>query len=568
MIRSPTGSRTRMQLARAKFGLGMRVSTSGARPPEARDLKAAGLPLFFAAGVAAAVAWAAPAFACAGPACDPNWAFQNQMLAQRAQEQQQMEMHRRQMDMYYSGGSGSSSASGAVPLPQQLPRYRPPPPPKGWQPRYTGFVSFKIGEDEDRDGRRFRYDYAIAMNYPTAQEARDAAARMCRERVLRSWEANDIDYKCEQETYVYRDAFVSLVTYWNGSFGLYEQPTRELAVSQNGRGVRIDGRTYYCADLSNPTPDSCQAWLFGIGQNGAHREGARAGDYQIYACPEGQPPRLHKVVGFDRLSGRDVPLCGPDPVAFAMQDRAGRWDAYATHPRYVVPFAAGGFSDLAMARGAVLDMCNRFTGGGCVAAGEARDSFAVWVRNEEGQLFLGTGSDEASALADARGKCRPQELLPCKKVITRLAGDLRVFGPRTKQYDLRHYGAAALPGGRVGSDRTGWVAYNMDTQADADRYAIEACQRENADGQPCQIVGRGLSTRFHGYSGLDGSRGIFTLLVQGANTLIDPENREAAMLDAICRRRGTSCTVIGALGTSDGGESGQAGIARLKWPLD
>ncbi|UYV16588.1 hypothetical protein [Porphyrobacter sp. ULC335] len=234
----------------------------------------------------------------------------------------------------------------------------------------------------------------------------------------------------------------------------------------------------------------------------------------------------------------------------------------------MIPFAVGGFTDLQAARSAVLDMCNRFTGGGCVAAGEARDGFAVWVRNEEGQLFLGTGVDEASALADGRSRCQPQMLLPCKKVLTRLAGDLRVFGPRAKEYDFRHYGAAALPDGKVGSDRTAWVAYNMDTQVDADRYAIEACQRENSGSRPCQIVGRGLSTRFHGYSGLDGSKGIFTLLVRGSNTLIDPENRETEMLDAICKSRGTYCKVIGALGTSDEGEGRQAGVTTLKWPLD
>ena len=308
--------------------------------------------------------------------------------------------------------------------------------------------------------------------------------------------------------------------------------------------------------------------LFGIGRNGAHREPGRASDYRLFACPNGAPDRLYKVVGVDRISGEEVPVCGPDPVAFAMQDRAGRWDAYATHPRYVIPFAAGGFTDLPTARRAVLEMCNRFAGDGCVAAGEARDGFAVWVRNEEGQLFLGTGIDEGSALADARSKCQPQILLPCKKVITRLAGDLRVYGPRAREYDLRHYGAAALPGGTVGSDRTAWVAYNMDTQADADRYALAACQRENTGNRPCKIVGRGLGTQFYGYSGLDGTKGMFTLLVKGSNTLIDPENREAAMLDAICKSRGTNCKVVGALVASDEGEGRQADIARLKWPLD
>lgn len=527
----------------------------------------ASFPLLAAIGLIAAAIWTQPAMACAGPHCDPNWAFQNQMLAQRAQEEQQMEMHRRQMDMYYAGADGSTGAPAAVAL-RPPPQYRPPPPPKGWQQRFTGFVTFKVSEDEDRDDARFRYDYAIAMNYPTAEEAKAAAARMCRDRVLRSWESYDIDHKCEEEAYVYRDAFISLVTYWNGKLGIYEQPTLDLAVNQHGRAIEMAGRTYYCADLSRPTPDTCQAWLFGVGRNGVHREPGRPSDYRLFTCPGGAPGSPYKIVGVDRLSGQEVPLCGPDPAAFAMQDRAGRWDAYATHPHYVIPFAAGGFSDLPTARGAVLEMCNRFTGGGCIAAGEARDGFAAWVRNEEGQLFLGTGADESMALADARRRCQPQLLLPCKKVMSRIAGDLRVYGPRVKLYDRRYYGAAALPGGKVGSDRTAWVAYNMDTQADADRYAIEACQRENSGNRPCQVVGRGLSTSFHGYSGLDGSTGIFTLLVKGSNKLIDPENREAAMLEAICKSKGTHCKSVGSLGASDEGIGAQAGIATLKWPTD
>jgi hypothetical protein len=528
-------------------------------------------PVFSLLAILAAAAVSAfigvqPVQACAGPHCDPNWAFQNQMLAQRAQEQQMMEAHQRQMDMYFNGQSGGSDAPPPMSLPDP-PRYVPPKPPVGWQQRFTGFVSFKVGEDEDRDDRRFRYDYAIAMNAATAEEAKAAATRMCRDRVLRSWESYDIDYKCEQDSYVYRDAFISLVTYWNGSFGLLEQPTWDLAVNQHGRGVNIGGRTYYCADLTNPTPDSCQSWLFGIGLNGAHRDRRNANDYAIFNCPDGPPGPLYKIVGVDRLTGRDVPVCGPDAEALILKDRAERWDAYATHPRYVLPFAVGGFSDLAVAQGAALDMCNRFTGGGCQAAGHTKNGYAVWVRNEEGKLFLGSGRDAASALMDARSKCAPGNLLPCKLVITRLAGDLRVFGPRTKDYDYRHYGAAALPGGKVGSDRTGWVAYNMDTQADADRYAVEACQRENDGNRPCSVVARGLSTRFHGYSGLDGSRGIFALLVQGSNTLIDLENREAAMLNAICKSKGTYCRTIGALDASDHGEGRPAGIARLKWPL-
>jgi hypothetical protein len=488
------------------------------------------------------------------------------MNAKRAQEQQMMEEgHRRQMEMYYSSESGSSGPATPARLPEP-PQYVAPPPPKGWQSRFTGFVSFKVGEDESRDDRSFRYDYAIAMNYPTQEEAHSAATEMCRKRVLRSWESYDIDDMCASETLIYRDAFISLVTNWNGSLDLYEQPTMQLAVSQHGRGVQIGDRTYYCADASNPTPDNCQAWLFGVGLNGSHRDRGNPSNFRIFPCPDGSPDPRYKVVGIDRLSGVDVPLCGPDPVAFALEDLAEKWDAYATHPRYVLPFAVGGFKDLGLAQNAVLNMCNRFTGGGCELAGEHKNGIATWVRNEEGRLFLGKGVDEKSALADGQSKCASGQIIPCKKVITRLAGDLRVYGPRSKPDDYRYFGAIALPGGKVGVDREAWVAMNMDSQSDADRYALQACQSKNSGNVPCKIVGRGLGTRFFGYSGLDGSRGVFTLHVRGANALIDLENRESAMLKAICSARGTLCKTEGALDSSEDGEGRQPNIVTLKWP--
>lgn len=512
--------------------------------------------------IAAPVAMAA----CSGPHCDPNWAFQNQINAQRAQEQQMMEAHQRQMDMYYGGQSSSSGSAGASFSPP--PRYTPPPPPKGWQSRFTGFVSFKTGEDEDRRDRGFRYDYALAMNYPTEAEARAAATEMCRDRVLRSWESYDIDDHCASQTYVYKDAFITLVTHSNGDLGLYEQPTRDLAINQHGRGVMIGDRIFYCADLSNPSPDRCQSTLFGFGQNGSHRDRGNPQDFRIFPCPEGSPDRRYKVVGVDRLSGTDVPVCGPDPTAFALEDRKDRWDAYATHPRYVLPFAAGGFTDLAVAQKAVLAMCNRFTGGGCIAAGEHQNGVSVWVRNEEGQLFLGKGSDEASALADGRSKCAPGQILSCKKVITRLAGDLRVYGPNYKPSDYRYFGAVALPGGKVGVDRSAWIAQNMDTQADADRYALQACQNSNSGNIPCKIVGRGLGTRFFGYSSLDGERGMFTLLEQGGNTLIDTDDRRTAMLKAICAPRNKLCKTQGAIQASDDGEGREPNVTTLRFPLE
>lgn len=126
----------------------------------------------------------APASACAGPHCDPNWAFQMEMQRRRDQEHHEMvvwESHRRQMEGYGSQQSGSSSGP-VPPPPSEPPRYVPPPPPKGWQSRFTGFVTFKIGQDEDQDPSRFRYDYAIAMNYGSAEEAKAAATNLCRER--------------------------------------------------------------------------------------------------------------------------------------------------------------------------------------------------------------------------------------------------------------------------------------------------------------------------------------------------------------------------------------------------
>jgi hypothetical protein len=553
------------------------VLPRGLRFPELPKKSTAGCSFMTAKGVARSclaifascllglLAGQQPASACAGPHCDPNWAFQIQINAQRAQEQHVLEAHRRQMDIYYSGQSSSSDSAGPISLPEP-PRYSPPPPPRGWQSRYTGFVTFKVGEDEDRDSSRFRYDYAVAMNYNSAADAKAAAAKLCRERVLRSWESYDIDYKCEQDSYVYTDAFLSLVTYWNGSFGIYEQPTKELALSQHGRGVEIGNRIYYCADLSSPSPDNCQAWLSGIGLNGLHRSPGNTNDYRLFACPSGAPDPLYKIVGVDRLSGSDVPLCGPDPVAFALKDREERWDAYAVHPRYVLPFAAGGFSDLAAAQRAVLDMCNSFTGGGCAASGHHKNGVSVFVRNEEGRLFLGVGRDEASALADGRAKCSAGQILPCPKVISRLAGDLRVYGPRYKPGDFRYYGAVAAPGGKIGSDRKAWVAHNFDTQADADQVALQACQRAKSSNEPCRVVGRGLGTRFFGYTGFDGSRGVFTLLVRGGNSLIDLENREAAMLNAICQTRRTQCRTIGALDASDEGEGHAPNVATLTWP--
>ena len=520
----------------------------------------------FAAAILAVMAAPQPAAAqgCAGPACDPNWAFQNQLNAQRAQEQAQMEAHMRQMDQYYSGESGSPSPSGPPPEP---PRYEPPPPPRGWQSRYTGFVSFKVAENEDREPAGDRYDYALAMNYPTEAEARAAATRLCRERVLRRWEAYDIDYKCESDTLVYRNAFLTLVNYSSGPFGLYEQPTMELAINQHGHAYDFGGRTYYCASNPGDTPANCQSVLFALGRNGVHRQPDDPSRSNFVPCPEGSIDPMYKIVGVDRISGSEVPLCGPDPVALKLKDLAGRWDAYATHPRYVVPFAVGGFSDVATARTAALEMCNRFTGGGCVAAGEAKDGFAVWVRNEQGRLFLGTGQEEETALLDAQGKCSGGQVLPCMKVISRMTGDLRVYGPRYKPGDLRYFGAVALPGGKVGPDREAWVAMNMETQEDADRYALQACQSRNQAKAPCQIVGRGLGTRFFAYSGLDGSRGVFTLMVRGSGNLIDLQNRESLMLKALCEPKGTLCKTEGAIDASDDGEGRQPDIQRLTWPM-
>ncbi len=67
--------------------------------------------------------------------------------------------------------------------------------------------------------------------------------------------------------------------------------------------------------------------------------------------------------------------------------------------------------------------------------------------------------------------------------------------------------------------------------------------------------------------GFDGSKGIFPLLVRGANALIDPENREAAMLKTLCSARGTGCRTIGALDAGDEGEGQQPNITTLEWPL-
>ncbi|NJS13394.1 MAG: hypothetical protein HC788_00910 [Sphingopyxis sp.] len=493
-----------------------------------------------------------------------------EMQKRRDQEHHEMvvrESHRRQMEGYGSQQSGSSSGS-VPPPPSEPPRYVPPPPPKGWQSRFTGFVTFKIGQDEDQDPSRFRYDYAIAMNYGSAEEAKAAATNLCRERVLRSRESFDIDYQCEQSSYVYKDAFLSLVTHWNGSFGLYDQPTMELAISQHGQGIEIGGRTYYCADPSNPTPDNCQSWLFGIGLNGSHRDPGKPSDFRIFACPAGPPGPLYKVIGVDRLSGADVPLCGPDPVAFTVMDRAERWDAYATHPRYVLPFAVGGFADLAAAQKAALDMCTRFAGAGCAAAGEAKNGFAVWVRNEEARLFLGTGPTEEAALLNGRVKCSAGQVSPCAKVVTRIAGDLRVYGPRDKSNDLRYFGALALPGGKVGEDRLGWISYNMENQSDADRYALQACQSGNRTKAACKIVAGGLGTTIFGYSGLDGSRGTFSLMKRGLEGAIEVDDRVATMLKAICEPKGTLCRSVGGVVVSDDGEGRQPGITTLQWPRD
>lgn len=513
-----------------------------------------------------AICWSQPALACAGPHCDPNWAFQNQMNAQRAEEQRMMEAHRRQMDMYYGGQGSSSGAQAPAPLPEP-PVYRPPPPPRGWQPRFTGFVTYKVGEDEDRDPARFRHDYAIAMNFDSADEAKAAAAKLCRARVLRSWETHDIDYMCEQQSHVYRDAFLTLVTFWNGTFGLYEQPTQKLAITQHGYAFDIGDHTYYCNDPARPGPDTCQSRLLGLGLNGLHPDRGPATDYRIFPCPNGSPDRLHKVIGVDRLSGSDVPLCGPDLSASTVQERSERWDAYAVHPRYLLPFAAGGFVNLELAQKAVTDMCNRLTGGGCKAVGHHKNGYAVWVRNEEGRLFLGVGHDELAAVADGQRKCGSGHLLPCKTVLTRITGDLRVYGPRNKSGDLRYYGAVALPGGKVGEDRKAWVAQNMETQDVADRSALQACESGNRAKRSCAIVARGLGTRFFAYVGLDGSKGIFPLVVRGANALIDPENREAEMLKKLCSARGTTCRTIGALDAGDDGEGQQPNIATLEWPL-
>lgn len=540
----------------------MTVRSAELRPAALHRLAAI---VLFAMAALLAVPQPVAAQGCAGPHCDPNWAFQNQMLAQRAQEQQQMEAHMRQMDMYYNGQQNGSSGSYAPP--PELPRYTPPPPPKGWQSRYTGFVSFKVGQDEDRDSNRFRYGYALAMNHASEAEARAEAARMCRERVLRAWESHDIDYMCENQVQVVHNAFVTLVQYSSGNFGVNEQPTLDLAVNQHGHGVEINGRVFYCASPSEASPDTCQSTLVALGQNGVHRKVEQTRFGRIGPCPQGPTQANEIVVGVDRTAGAAVPVCGPDPVALRLRDVAGKWDAYATHPRFVVPFAAGGFANLATAQQAVLAMCDRFTGGGCQPAGEARDTIAVWVRDDEGRLFLGTGPSEADALAQARARCGVGAPVPCSKVVTRFAGDLRVYGPNYMPSDLRYFGAVALPSGKVGADRQAWIAMNQATQAEAERSALDACQRENADRHPCVVVARGLGTRFIGYTGQGGIRGVVPVMVRGSGNLIDLEERVEATLAAVCGARGTQCTVTWGIDASDDGEDREAAVTTIRWPL-
>lgn len=466
---------------------------------------------------------------------------------------------------HYPIGGAQAGWVGCAPMHPQQPQpsaappaprpYVPPPPPRGWESRFTGFVSFKVGEDEDRESRGFRNDFAIAMNFATEAEARAAVAEMCRKRVLRVWESHNIDNNCESRATVVRGAFITVAVGEYNDFRVYEAPDVKRAAAHYG----------LCAKRPEPWHSSCTSYLFGIGRNGSHREPANPGEHRIYTCPNGPTNKLSKVVGVDRLSGSDVPLCGPDITAITLQDREGKWDAYATHPRYVLPFAMGGFTELAAAQKAVLDRCNSFTGGGCQPAGQHQNGFAVWVRNDEGKLFLGTGADEAAALADGRRTCDVGQLLPCKKVITRIAGDLNVYTPSDKGH-FHYFGAVALPQGRVGKDLTAWYSRNMPSQAEAERYALQACQSQNLAKVPCTIVARGLGTQFFGYSGLDGSRGVFALLEKGANTLTDTDNRRAAALKAVCASRGTLCKIEGGGSASDGGEGREPSVSTTRWP--
>jgi hypothetical protein len=472
--------------------------------------------------------------ACAPYCNDPNWQHQERVMRDQAEQQRQ------QAEQY-----GQSAAPGVVLTPP--PGYEKPRPPKGWQPRWTGFTRFAVGisADEDSESDNLRYDYALAMNFPSESEAREAAESMCRVQVvpLRNLTTN-ADY-CEIRTETASDPFLKIgvqtaveqLGYLDLSVGI----SRDHAFYADGMVYQYGSKFYACGSLHDPSPSTCGSWMLALARNGSHQQPAKAGEFTIYPCPSGPADAYSKVVGLDMLSGKEVPVCGPDIVKLAMQDQAGKWDAYASHPRYVLPFAAGGFADVAAAQKAVLKICDDFTGGGCQLVGQHKDAVVVTLRNNEAKFFLGTGASEAEAMADASRRCNPGQLLPCKKVLTRIAGDARVYTPQDRSSHLRYFGAVALPNGIVGADNKAWTAQDVTNQADADRYVLQACQSQNIAKSPCTIVGRGLGVTFVGYSGLDGSRGVLTVLARDETGYRVDHDRVELAVKAHCDARGTLC---------------------------
>ncbi|MGQ7830209.1 hypothetical protein [Altererythrobacter sp. Z27] len=211
--------------------------------------------------------------------------------------------------------SGDAGRNGRRDItPYRPPGYKPPPRPKGWQKQWTGFAAFIVHEDERGDAdKKPVYDYSLAMNYPSAAEARAAAEGMCRlrGRFTRSMKGyyRSLDDYCRSNTWVLEEPFIRIGVKRYGQVSVDQDvnPVRAAKVSR-----KIGGKSYNCSSDQANTPELCNYWVLAVIPNGLHQRPPVTGFDTVFPCPDGPESNRYKIVGVDRKTGLFVALCGPD----------------------------------------------------------------------------------------------------------------------------------------------------------------------------------------------------------------------------------------------------------------
>jgi hypothetical protein len=440
----------------------------------------------------------------------------------------------------------SSAPSVTQPV-QPPPRYIPPPPPKGWQPRHTSVISFIVRRDEDDTPH---YVYRIASNFPSAAEARSAVIQLCAKDIAFKFRSDDtpgnrISYCKGSEAWI-NSAYYSVALEQNGRLGSsYSDHRYDLVRYNNGNALQSGEKIFFCADTSLGLP-GCNETLLAIGANGIFSQ-PNVKPVQIAPCESAQPAPGQAIIGVDRATGIDRPLCGPDPEAFLIADRKGLFEGLARHPRYTDFWAVGGFRDPARAEAEAVRLCNQRTGGGCVALGHASDGVLAILRRDDGTLLLQTGADSNQAIAAGRRACDANQILTCKLVATRVTGTIK---PRMASASKNSYAAAVIFSGHPQAVPTVWAARDFVSRDAAEDAALIRCRSDNGGRPGCRVAASVLGGAIFVFD-LPGAK-VEAVAVQKSEIDGEGKHRYDAIVEAFCRRQAEGCRSRGSYSPNSG----------------